>query len=328
MRIGWGHAPGVPEQGQYPIGSPLSVKKAVDLAAKNGKNVLQTPALMKYVETLDKKSMFWLAVGSIPAKVKDAPAGGMMPVDLSKAEAFTAVADFKNRTLSGELRLISHNEAGNKQIADMLNGLKRPGRHGRPRSSGAGQLLNSIQRAGPTHQLTFFSEELLNKLGAKAGQGQGHGRAARAMEMPAEPAEREAGRVMIVRARRPLAAGREDSAELDGCLAPPFSWDCWQSCSSGRKKGRPVPPDRPAAAAFPAHGVHRLERQPAEDAVPFIAPALSSGCSSGSCSWSWPSRLLAFFIFDFLALRRRHVRYQAGQGRDGSSSCSSSALLI
>ncbi len=166
------------------IGSPLSVKKALDLAAKNGKNVLQTPAMMKYVEKLDKKSMFWLAVGSIPAKVKDAPAGGMMPVDLSKAEAFTAVADFKNKTLSGELRLISYNEAGNKQIADMLNGLKALGAMGAAKEPELGELLNGIQLSSAADhvKLVFsLSEELMNKLGDKAKDK------AKSMAAPAQP---------------------------------------------------------------------------------------------------------------------------------------------
>lgn len=152
-------------------GSPLAVKKTVDLAAKKGKSVLKTPSMMKYVDKLDKKSMFWLAVGSIPSKVKEQTAGGMMPVDLSQAEAFTAVADFKNKTLSGELRLISQNEAGNKQIADMLNGLKALGAMGAAKEPEVGELLNGIQLSSAVDhvKLTFsISEALMDKLGAKA----------------------------------------------------------------------------------------------------------------------------------------------------------------
>jgi len=153
------------------FGSPLQVKQAIDLAAKKGVSVRKTAALMKYVDKLDKKSMFWLAIGSIPAKMKEAPAGGMMPVDLSKAEAFTAVADFKDKILSGELRLISNNEAGNKQIVDMLNGLKALGAMGSEKEPELGQLLNGIQisSSADSIQLTFsLSEELMNKLGDKA----------------------------------------------------------------------------------------------------------------------------------------------------------------
>ena len=153
------------------FGSPLLVKKAIDLAAKKGQNVLKTPALMKYVDKLDKKSMFWLALGNIPAKMKEAPAGGGMPVDLSKAEAFTAVADFKNKILSGELRLISNNEAGNKQIVEMLNGLKALGAMGSAKEPELGQLLNGIQLSATADAITLtfsIAEELMNKLGDKA----------------------------------------------------------------------------------------------------------------------------------------------------------------
>jgi hypothetical protein len=173
------------------IGSPAQVKQAIDMAAKGGKSVKQTAALMKYVDQLDKKSMFWLVVGSIPAKVKEAPAGGMMPVDLSKAEAFTAVADFKNKVLSGELRLISNNEAGNKQVADMLNGLKSLGAMGAAKEPELGELLNGIQLSSAADhiKLTFsLSEELMNKLGAKAkDKAQSMAAPAQPEPLPAEP---------------------------------------------------------------------------------------------------------------------------------------------
>lgn len=166
------------------FGSPLQVKKAIDLSLDKGKSVLQTASMMKYVDKLDKKSMFWLAVGSIPEKMKSAPAGGMMPVDLSKAEAFTAFMDYKGKTFSGELRLISQNETGNKQIADMLNGLKSLGAMGASKEPELGQLLNSIQLSSAADhvKLTFsLSEELMNKLGAKAKDK------ANAMAAPAAP---------------------------------------------------------------------------------------------------------------------------------------------
>jgi hypothetical protein len=167
-------------------GSHLPVKQAVDLAAKKGKNVLQTPALMKYVDPLDKKNMFWLAVGSIPGKVKEQTSGGMMPVDLSKAEAFTAVADFKNKTLSGELRLISQNEAGNKQIADMLNGLKALGAMGAAKEPELGELLNGIQLSSAADHVKLtcsMSEARLDNLGTKAKDK------AQSMKPPVLPSE-------------------------------------------------------------------------------------------------------------------------------------------
>ena len=174
------------------FGSPLQVKKAIDLADKKGKSVRQTAALMKYVDKLDKKSMFWLAVGNIPEKMKSAPAGGMMPVDLSKAEAFTAVADFKNKVLSGELRLISKNEAGNKQIVEMLNGLKALGAMGSAKEPELGQLLNGIQLSATADAITLsFSlpEELMNKLGDKAKDKANSMMPPAAAAEPAEAAE-------------------------------------------------------------------------------------------------------------------------------------------
>jgi hypothetical protein len=153
------------------FGTPLQVKKAIDLNLDKSKSVLQTASLMKYVDKLDKSSMLWLAVGTIPEKIKNAPAGGMMPVDLSKAEAFIGHLDYKGKTFSGEFQLISHNEQGNKQIVDMLNGLKALGAMGSAKEPELGQLLNGIQlsSAADCIKLTFsLSEELMNKLSDKA----------------------------------------------------------------------------------------------------------------------------------------------------------------
>jgi len=166
------------------FGSPLQVKKAIDLSLDKGKSVLQTASMMKYVDKLDKDSMFWLAIGNIPEKIKNAPAGGMIPVDLSKAEAFTAFMDYKGKTFSGEFRLISFNEAGNKQIADMLNGLKSLGAMGSAKDPDLAQLLNSIQLSSAADhiKLTFsISEELMNKMSVKAKD-----KAKAAMAPPAE----------------------------------------------------------------------------------------------------------------------------------------------
>jgi len=170
------------------FGTPLQVRKTVDLALDKGKSVLQTAALMKYVDPLDKKKMFWLALGNIPEKMKNAPAGGMMPVDLSKAEAFTAFMDFKGGNFSGEFKLISFNEQGNKQVADMLNGLKSLGAMGSAKDPDLGQLLNGIQLSSAADyiKLTFsLSEELMNKMGAKAKDK------ARSMAPAAGPAQPE-----------------------------------------------------------------------------------------------------------------------------------------
>jgi len=170
-------------------GSAGPLKRAVDLAAKKGKSVLKSPEMMKYVNQVDKKNMFWLALAAIPGKAKQAPAGGMMPIDLSKAEAFTAVADFKDKVLSGELRLISPNEAGNKQIADMLNGLKAMAAMGAAKEPELGQLLNGLQLDSTADhvRLTFrLPEDLLNKLGEKA-KSKAQGMMAPAMPGAAEP---------------------------------------------------------------------------------------------------------------------------------------------
>ena len=264
------------------IGSPLQVKQAIDLSLKKGNSVLKTAAMMKYVDKLDKNVMFWLAVGNIPEKMKSAPAGGMMPVDLSKAEAFTAFVDYKNKTFSGELRLISQNEAGNKQIADMLNGLKSLGAMGASKEPELGQLLNSIllSSAADHVKLTFsLSEELMNKLGAKAKD--------KAKAMAAPPRRPARGNAACGDAApvRPPDACREAGMPAWRCSA--VNWLVASARAFPGAAGRPFLPGRPGkrAAAFsdrPPRSccccscsplVIALSHQPvAEEIVPLAAP--------------------------------------------------------
>jgi hypothetical protein len=168
------------------IGTEAQVKLAVDLAQGSGASILKNAAMMKYVNKLEKESMFWLAIGNIPDKLKNAPAGGMMPVDLSKAEAFIGYVDYKGKTFSGEFQLLSNNEAGNKQVVDMLNGLKALGAMGSAKEPELGQLLNAIQLSSSADAIKLaFSlpEELMNKLSDKAKDK------AKGMMPPAAPAE-------------------------------------------------------------------------------------------------------------------------------------------
>ncbi|MCX6558407.1 MAG: hypothetical protein NTW95_13420 [Candidatus Aminicenantes bacterium] len=168
------------------IGTEAQVKLAVDLAQGSGASILKNAAMMKYVDKLQKDSMLWLAIGNIPDKLKNAPAGGMMPVDLSKAEAFIGYVDYKSKTFSGKFQLLSNNEAGNKQVVDMLNGLKALGAMGSAKEPELGQLLNAIQLSASADAITLsFSlpEELMNKLSDKAKDK------AKGMMPPAAPAE-------------------------------------------------------------------------------------------------------------------------------------------
>jgi hypothetical protein len=171
------------------IGTEAQVKLVIDLAQGSGQSVLKNAAMMKYVDKVKKDSMLWLAIGNIPDKIKNAPAGGMMPVDLSKAEAFIGYVDYKGKTFSGEFQLISHNEQGNKQIVDMLNGLKALGAMGSAKEPELGQVLNGIQlsSAADNIKLTIsLSEELMNKLSDKAKDK------AKSMMPPAPPAGQSA----------------------------------------------------------------------------------------------------------------------------------------
>jgi len=172
------------------FGTPAKVKSAIDLAKGKGQNILKTASFKKYFAQIKADSMFWLVLGSLPEAIKSKPqAGSQVPVDLSKAEAFLGYLDFKNKMLSGQFQLISHNEEGNKGIVDLLNGLKALGAMGSTKEPELAELLNGINLTSNADQikLTFsISDAVLNKLGEKAKE-----KAATALTAPAVAPEAE-----------------------------------------------------------------------------------------------------------------------------------------
>jgi hypothetical protein len=157
------------------LGTPNQVKMAIDLSKGKGTSARKSKALGACLERIDQQAMFWLALTALPESVKSQPkAGGMFPVDLSKAESFLGFIDYRDKMLSVEFQLISRNEPGNKQLADTLNGFKAIGAMGLgkdPKNAELGELLNSIAITASADSLKLklaISEQLMNKLGEKA----------------------------------------------------------------------------------------------------------------------------------------------------------------
>ena len=157
------------------LGTPDQVKMAIDLSKGKGVSARKSKALDACLEKIDRNAMFWMALTTMPESVKNqSKAGGMFPVDLSKAESFLGFIDYRDKALSVEFQLISRNEPGNKQLADTLNGFKAIGAMGLgkdPKNAEFGELLNSIVITASADSLKLklaISEQLMNKLGEKA----------------------------------------------------------------------------------------------------------------------------------------------------------------
>ncbi len=157
------------------LGTPDQVKLAIDLSKGKGVSAKKSKALGASLERIDRTAMFWMVFTALPESVKSQPAaGGMLPVDLSKAESFLGVVDYRDKALSVEFQLISRDEPGNKQLADTLNGFKAIGVMGLgkdPKNAELGELLNGIVITASADSLKVklaLSEKVMTDLSEKA----------------------------------------------------------------------------------------------------------------------------------------------------------------
>ena len=126
------------------LGNTASVKACIDVMQKTKDNVLKNAELTDVLKRTDKDTLFWGAI-LIPkeevAKVTEEDAR-LKP--LENVSALILNFDYKNAILA-KIKAESADPDGNKQIADLLNGLKAMGAMMIPEDKPEfGDLLNSI----------------------------------------------------------------------------------------------------------------------------------------------------------------------------------------
>jgi len=150
------------------FGKADRVKTVIDLSSGKGKNIFDNEKKKSYLNDLKANSVLSFMF-DFPEELKSSQQeGAPFKMDLSKAEAFLGYIDFDGSAWSGEIKLMSFNEEGNKQIVNMLNGLKGMGALAGPEVA---ELINNIQLTSEANhiKLSFsLSNELLEKLREKA----------------------------------------------------------------------------------------------------------------------------------------------------------------
>ena len=145
------------------IGNMGRIKQVIDLSKGKGKNVLSNKELEPYFKELKLESIATF-IFEIPKELKTrGETSSMSPikVDFSKAEMILGFFDYENNSWTGELRLISHNEEGNRQTVSSLNMFKGMGALAGPEVA---ELLNNINITSSSDDIrvTFtISDELL-----------------------------------------------------------------------------------------------------------------------------------------------------------------------
>jgi len=152
-------------------GSETSLKSIIDVYQKKSESALKNEALSAILKGVRKDAMAWCAF-SIPGEVMEqAVSGNPMMANLKGLYGLTMLFDYKNKALIAEIKGLNKDEAKNKEIATMLDGLKAMGAMASTKEPSLGELLDKIMITSGPNDITISAdipEDLLNKLKAKA----------------------------------------------------------------------------------------------------------------------------------------------------------------
>lgn len=152
-------------------GSETSLKSIIDVYQKKSESALKNEALSAILKGVRKDAMAWCAF-SIPGEVMEqAVSGNPMMANLKGLYGLTMLFDYKNKALIAEIKGLNKDEAKNKEIATMLDGLKAMGAMASTKEPSLGELLDKIMISSGPNDITISAdipEDLLNKLKAKA----------------------------------------------------------------------------------------------------------------------------------------------------------------
>jgi hypothetical protein len=171
----------VKEQGDKPMafsflndqtiagGTPAILNQVIDLSKKTGKSIMDNATMKTQLESIKGDAIAAFVVG-LPEEAKKVHDSGMFKMDLSKAEAIKGFFDYNNKTWTGEIILVSHNEEANQQLVSTLNGLKMMAGAAGPEVA---ELVNNLTLTASAHEVKMavsITEELLEKLQAKVAE--------------------------------------------------------------------------------------------------------------------------------------------------------------
>ncbi len=152
-------------------GSETSIKSVIDVFQNKGESVLKNEALAGILKGVHKDAMVWCAFSIPPQAMEMATSQSPMLANLKGLYGLTMFFDYKNKSLIAEIKGLNKDEAKNKEIATMLDGLKAMGAMASTKDPSLGEVLDKIQIASGPTDITISAdipEDLLNKLKAKA----------------------------------------------------------------------------------------------------------------------------------------------------------------
>ena len=126
---------------------------------------------MASIKNVNKNAMAWGVFAFKPEDVKKMVEATPMLSSLSSLKALILAFDYSNKVLDAEIKAVTSEAGKNKDIADMLTGLKAMGGMMAGEKPEVGELLGKIEITSGADNVRIHAaipEELLNKLGKMA----------------------------------------------------------------------------------------------------------------------------------------------------------------
>lgn len=152
------------------FGTEERVKAVIDLYQKKGENILKNQDLAPLFKTVKKDALVWSAIAFPPDAMKTLVSKNPMLSSLEDLKSLTMYFDYQNKAVLAEIKAMGGDEAKNKQIAELLNGLKAMGAIAAAKEPAAGELLNKIEISSGADHVKIYAnipEELMTQLGEK-----------------------------------------------------------------------------------------------------------------------------------------------------------------
>jgi len=154
------------------IGDNSGIQAVIDIVKNNGDNVLKNEEMSAMLQQTNKDALVWGAFLIPSEAVSEATSTNPMLGNLESVKAATLFFDFKNKSYIAEIKLISTDPEKNKQVAELLNGLKAFGAMGAAENPAIGDLMNKIEISAGDEFVKIYAnipEDLIAKL--KTGFG-------------------------------------------------------------------------------------------------------------------------------------------------------------
>ena len=147
-------------------GSVPEVKAVIDVLLNNADNFSKNKELNALLDKTNQKALFWGAM-MIPEDAKGKVSENPMLSSLQDINAVAMYFDYKNQNVIAEIKAMSPDAEKNKQIAEMLNGLKAFGAMAAKEKPEIGELVNNIQVVAESDHVKISAEipeELLKSM--------------------------------------------------------------------------------------------------------------------------------------------------------------------